>query len=375
MIVYIRSCQNIGDCARPVAGSGFFSYSEPIKQTDLQMGGKQMKKMRIQKKLAVLGMAFVMALGMAACGGADSAKGVDKTYTVTYDNTMDAAVLETVPKYQFVAADLSYMISYGPNLDVTLKLDKDGTYTLTSKYYNQSTAAAPGTADYMDIHVEAKGTYTKEADKVTIAKAQSATAVYEGGAYITEQGMFTPFSYAADGATGTWTSADLAEILDCVPETIFTVTEGGAIVSWEAAGDAAGNPKAGADTAKDGGTDATADNAETGSTDAAAAGTAAGTEAEAGVTEGDFTMKASDTDAIFMTFHADGTCQFNFSDYSITEDCTWKFDGTALTVTNPNGKAAVSEMDGDTMKLTYVSAASDQLLGNLESTDWADFFK
>lgn len=300
--------------------------------------------MKHSKKLLTIGIASCMALAVTACGG--GAK--DQTYKITYDNSLGSEVLDAVPEYQFLAADLSTMIQYGMNLDVTLDLASDGTYTLTSKYYTQNNPEE-GDPTYSDIHVEATGTYTQEDNKVTISVPDSATAVYQGGAYITEQGMFEPFSYADDGTPGEWTSDEVPEILDCVPETVFTVTEDGAIETWEAAGDESGNPKAKAD-AKEG----------NGSGDTSAAA---------------FTMNSPEWDAVTMTFNEDGTCVFNMSEYNIAEECTWTFTDGVLTVTKSDGTTAVSEMDGDTMKLVYDSVtAPGQMVGNFESTDWADFF-
>ena len=312
-------------------------------------------------------LAGVMGLAMllTACGGGAE----DQTYTVTYDNSLGSDVLDAIPDYQFVASDLSWMISYGMNLDVTLDLTADGNYTLTSHFYTQG-EPAESDPTYSNIQMVATGTYTHEDDKVTISVPDSATATYEGGAYITEQGMYEPFSYAEDGSTGEWTSDDVPEILDCVPETVFTVTDDGAISTWEPAGEAKGNPKgdaaaAGGEEGTDAaaGTDATADDA-------------AGTDAAGQTAEAAFTMTSPEWDAVTMTFNTDVTFAFNMAEYGITEECTWTFADGVLTVTKSDGTTAVSEMDGDTMKLSYDSVtAPGQMIGNFESTDWADFFQ
>ena len=321
--------------------------------------------MKNAKKLLAVGLTVCTAAAMTGCGGGAE----DQTYTVTYDNSLGSDVLDAIPDYQFVASDLSWMISYGMNLDVTLDLTADGNYTLTSHFYTQG-EPAESDPTYSNIQMVATGTYTHEDDKVTISVPDSATATYEGGAYITEQGMYEPFSYAEDGSTGEWTSDDVPEILDCVPETVFTVTDDGAISTWEPAGDAKGNPKgdaaaAGGEEGTDAaaGTDATADDA-------------AGTDAAGQTAEAAFTMTSPEWDAVTMTFNTDGTCAFNMAEYGITEECTWTFADGVLTVTKSDGTTAVSEMDGDTMKLSYDSVtAPGQMIGNFESTDWADFFQ
>ncbi|HJA67293.1 MAG TPA: hypothetical protein H9955_13485 [Candidatus Mediterraneibacter cottocaccae] len=321
--------------------------------------------MKNAKKLLAVGLTVCTAAAMTACGGGAE----DQTYTVTYDNSLGSDVLDAIPDYQFVASDLSWMISYGMNLDVTLDLTADGNYTLTSHFYTQG-EPAESDPTYSNIQMVATGTYTQEDDKVTISVPDSATATYEGGAYITEQGMYEPFSYAEDGSTGEWTSDDVPEILDCVPETVFTVTDDGAISTWEPAGEAKGNPKG--DAAAAGGEEGTDAAAGTDATADAAAGTdAAGQTAEAA-----FTMTSPEWDAVTMTFNTDGTCAFNMAEYGITEECTWTFADGVLTVTKSDGTTAVSEMDGDTMKLSYDSVtAPGQMIGNFESTDWADFFQ
>lgn len=300
--------------------------------------------MKNSKKLLTIGIASCMAVAVTACGGGTK----DQTYKVTYDSSLGSEILDAIPEYQFLADDLSWMIVNGMNLDVTLDLTSDGTYTLTSQYYTQN-KPEKDTPTYSDIHIEATGVYTQEDNKVTISVPDSATAVYHGGAYITEQGMFQPFSYAADGTPGEWTSDEAPEILDCVPETVFTVTEDGAIETWEPTGNESGNPKS------------NAEEKENSAEDTSKAG---------------FTMYSPEWDAVTMTFNEDGTCAFNMSEHGIKEEGTWTFADGVLTVTKSDGTTAVSEMDGDTMKLVYDSVtAPGQMIGNFESTDWADFFK
>lgn len=200
----------------------------------------------------------------------------------------------------------------------------------------------------MDIHVEATGTYTVEGDKVTIS---AATAVYEGGAYITEQAMFDSFSFAEDGkSTGTWTGAEVPEVLACVPATVFTVTEEGAIVTWAPVNESeAGNPHAAE-------TNMPEDEAE------AEPETQPEEEPEAQIAEG-FVMLSPKWDAVAITFYADGTFKFELAAYGIAEEATWVYADGVLTVTKPSGNTVASTLDGEDMKLDYVSDASEQLIG------------
>lgn len=322
--------------------------------------------MKKEKIFGTLLVAVCMCTSLLACGG-NKGNGVDKTYTVSYDNTMEAEVLETIPSYQFVADNLSYLVAYGTNLDVTLDLDKDGRYTLTAKYYNQDNTVTEADPAYCDVHVEAKGTYTMEEDKVTISKATDATAVYQGGAYITEQGMFTAFSYNEDGSTGEWSSTDVPEILDCVPGTVFTVTEDGAIVTWEAAGDENGNPHAQVASQDDGQEEAESTEAASTEVESIEAGTEGSDEAAGFNFDCDWVAT--------MTLNGDGTYKFELADYQIVEEGTWTYADGVLTVTKPSGETCESNMDGEVMKLDYVSDASEQLVGEFYSANWADFFQ
>lgn len=309
------------------------------------------------KKLIALLLVLTLAVGLVACGGA---AGVDKTYTVSYDNTLDPTVLEAVPSYQFNAEDMAWMIASGMSLDVELALTKDGNYTLTAKWYNVDPNAVEGDPGYMNINVVANGTYTIDGEQVTISAATTATATYEGGAYITEQSMFDSFSFAEDGkSTGTWTSEDVPEILECVPATVFTVSEDGAIVTWAPVDAAvAGNPHA-----------APADEAGESEAD--------GAEDDSAETE----VSAADSFSFncdwvcTMVLNVDGTYKFELADYGITEEGTWAYADGVLTVTKPSGNTVGSTVDGETLKLDYVSDASDQLVGQFYSTDWKGFFE
>lgn len=318
--------------------------------------------MERRKKIISMVLATSMAVGMTACGTdktEKSAEGENTRYEVKYDNTLSAEELEKIPSYQFVGGNLAYMISYGINLDVSLELKKDGTYELESKFYNQGESSKAGDPEYVDIHTNASGTYTLNGDEIQISAAEVATAVYEGGQYITEQGMFLPFSFNEDGTVGTWSSEDVPKVLECVPETIFTVSEDGKILSWKAAGTATGNPN-----------ESVTEEAEQDE-----ALQEENTEQEMAEFVAAYTMYATDTESIYMEFAEDGTYIFNFSDYNIVEEGTWQFANGVLTVTNENGVTAESVINGEEMTLLYVSAASDQLVGNFAADDWSNFFE
>ena len=332
--------------------------------------------MKITNKLIVLLLALCMIISLAACdnepadptggnptttspstggnGENNGPQGIDMSYTVIFDNTMDPAVLDAVPKYQFNADDLSWMIPNGMNLYVNLALSKDFTYNLKAGWTNQDPNSAPGDPAYIDIHVEATGTYTFDGNTVTISAATSATAKYDGGAYVTEQPMFNSFSFNDDGTPGQWSSTDVPKILDCVPATVFTVSEDGAIVTWVPVDETkAGNPNGW------GGMPEPKPEPEP--------------EPKPDPTDG-FVMLSPEWDAVTITFNVDGTYKFELSAYNIAEQGSWAYADGVVTVTKPSGATIASTMDGEVMKLEYVSDASEQLVGKFESADWNTFF-
>ena len=68
-------------------------------------------------------------------------------------------------------------------------------------------------------------------------------------------------------------------------------------------------------------------------------------------------------DAVTMTLNSDGTYKFELSAYGVSEVGTWTYENGVLTITKPSGNTVVSTMDGENMKLDYVSDASEQLVG------------
>jgi hypothetical protein len=89
----------------------------------------------------------------------------------------------------------------------------------------------------------------------------------------------------------------------------------------------------------------------------------------------DYVMYAPDWELVTMSFFDDGTCAFALMDYNIVEEGTWEYADGTLTVTKSDGSTCASEMDGDTLKLDYVSVTSDQMTGHFESTDYAGYFE
>lgn len=65
--------------------------------------------------------------------------------------------------------------------------------------------------------------------------------------------------------------------------------------------------------------------------------------------------------AIIFELYSDGAYRFAFTTYNTEEFGTWTFESGVLTITDANGKITVSELDGDAISFTYVSAASELL--------------
>ena len=65
--------------------------------------------------------------------------------------------------------------------------------------------------------------------------------------------------------------------------------------------------------------------------------------------------------AIIFELYSDGAYRFAFTTYNTEEFGTWTFESGVLTITDANGKVTVSELDGDVISFTYVSAASELL--------------
>ncbi len=195
------------------------------------------------KKVMVGLLAAAMAMSFVACGSnSDSdaeTAAVEKVEPGMYRAHFDSSTTEVVPAYQFVGSDMSGNIPAGTQLDVTLSLKEDGTYKLYAGFTNENN---PDTTDqyYCNIATNATGTYTIDGNKVTISAAETCDTTFEAGSDTIDNPAYTGCSFA-NGEAGTWSSTDDATVLECVPETTFTIVDG-EITTWEAAGSATGNP-------------------------------------------------------------------------------------------------------------------------------------
>lgn len=293
-----------------------------------------------------------MTLGLAACGGStDSSDNGDaaessaaETYTISYNqnngNTTD------MPTYQFFGGDLSSILNYEARayVDITLNLNDDGTYELTSDAYNASNGERieVGASDGIGMVciVNAEGTYEDNNDgTVTISPAGHVSFELETDVYSQEIVSVANLAVVAGETSGEYDSDDYANLLEWVPETIFTLGEDGDIVTYALADGAAA---ASDETAAEKGADTAA------------------------TTASELIAIPSDDGATSFTLYDDGSYRFYFESYQVEDLGTYTYDAatSTLTITDANGTETVSTADGDNVVFHYVYSQSEDLTGN-----------
>ena len=78
-----------------------------------------------------------------------------------------------------------------------------------------------------------------------------------------------------------------------------------------------------------------------------------------------------DWDKVVCTFGEDGSFKMELPEYQITEEGTWAIADGAITVTSPAGKTYTSVIEDGVCKLNYVADASEQLVAQLYTSDYA----
>ena len=260
------------------------------------------------------------------------------TYTISLNQQNGNVEADNLPDYQFLSNDMGGLLRAESRMyvDIALTLDGEGKYDLFSDCYviesGKRTVVGDDSGLGLVYTTKAEGTYTENSDGTyTIATPTHAVAEIKTDTYSSQMRSF--LSFGDHDEDGVFDSAEVPEVLDFVPETIFTLDKDTkAIVSWL-------NPAAEAEEAP-----AEAQPAE--ETAPAAASVAL----------------PSDDGGTEMVFNPDGTYIFKFAAYNIEDAGTYTFENGILTVTNANGAEAKAE--GDPMKLHYISAVSDQLTGD-----------
>lgn len=292
--------------------------------------------------------------------GAGTKSANETVYKVNY--SQDSGNAEETPAYQFLCGDVSGLIQYDArmNVDITLSLKEDGTYSLTADSYvieaGEKAVVGDSTGIGMTMKMTAEGEYVKNDDgTITTKKAGHAVFELETDTYSSQMKDVIGISIGGSNEDGVYDSEEYPEILEYVPETQWTV-EGEAIVSYQKAG-AEENGQApaegGTQDASDENAQALADqNAQDKENSGASSGSTAEIKAEVSSVDG----------ATTMTFYADGTYRFYFAQYSVEDKGTYTYDGTTLTVANANGQEMKAQ--GDPLELHYISSMSDALTGD-----------
>ena len=262
---------------------------------------------------------------------------VTGTYTVTISGA--EVNLDILQDQQFQLGKLHGLMNVDSRLtlDLALTLNADGTYALTSDAYcveaGKRAVIGDDTGLGMISIMKAEGTYTVNEDgTVTTSPAEHANFQLALDTYSSQ--MRSPAHYQlgdAEAADGTYDSAEHPAVLDAVPETVWTLS-GSSIAGYQVVApeeEAVEEPAA---------------------TEAPAEPVAASA------------VITSDDGGTTMTLSADGTYQFDFAAYSISEKGTYTYEKGILTLTDKNGKTSVGE--GDPIKLHYTYSDSDQLTGD-----------
>lgn len=326
------------------------------------------------KKITALLLTGAMAFSLAACGGtesgntqqsgtadnetntgttADTDEGAgteneadvttaeSQIYTVTYN--MNDGNTADLSGNQFLGADFSGLINYDSRLNIalTLELDGAGNYVLTSDCYvieageRQEVGGETGIGQTWIMTGE--GTYTDNGDgTIHTSAATKATLEVATDTYSSQMKDAVAFAIAGSSEDGSWTSAETPELLDYIPETIFTVADG-AIVSYM-------DPNA---------SDETVEESE------------AAEKTESGKPAGEAVLEIpSDDQGTKFVLYADGAYAFIFESYDITDMGTFTYADGVLTITDKNGAVTTSAADGNNVKFSYAYSDSDQLTGD-----------
>ena len=287
--------------------------------------------------VATLGLVGVNLTGGTSIGpgGVSSGEMASGTYTVSFNG--NSGNVDLVQDTQFIPANVKGLLNADTRLflDFTLTLDGAGRYTLFADNYvvegGKRAEIGDDTGLGLILTTTAEGTYVDNGDgTVTTAPATHVVAVMETDTYSSQMKSPAKMKVGDNDADGTYDSNDYPEVLELVPETVWTLS-GSEIIGYSVPSD-----------------EEPADEQPAEDTPAAPA--------PEGVTI------VSDDGGTAITFNPDGTFSFDFDAYSVHEEGTYTYEEGVLTVTNPNGDSFTAE--GDPMALHYVTAVSEQLAGD-----------
>ena len=264
------------------------------------------------------------------------------TYKISFNSANENIDTPDTPDYQFLSADMSGLLKADSRfyVDVTLTLDGKGAYTLISDSYvieaGKRAEIGDDTGLGMIYQTKAEGTYTENEDG-TITTAVPAHALFEvkTDTYSAQMKPLMHIDLGGSDADGAYDSADYPEVLDYVPETIWTLS-GSEIVTYEST-----------------------EEEEEETTEAAEETEEETTEEASAAPE---VTIVSDDGGTRMVFSNDGVYHFLFESYNIDDEGTWFYKDGVLTLTDVNGKEYTAE--GDPLKIAYAYSQSDQLTGD-----------
>ena len=312
----------------------------------------------MKKSVAAVLTAGIMAVGVISSGLTVFAEDAEeKTYTVTYN--LNDGNTEDMPGFQFLSADMKGLTSYDSRMyvEVDLTLDGNDGYKLVSDCYVIENGKKAEVGDDTGIGVTmtttAEGKYTDNGDDtVTIETPEHVHHDMFTDTYSVQMKEAAGMNVVGETEDGSYDSDDLPEMTSMVPETVFTLSDEGEIVTYNYL-----HPE-----------DYETEEAEDGAEDTVA--DAAGAELIA---------IPSDDEGTTFTLFDNGTYEFYFASYDIKDNGTYTYDADSqtLTITDANGKETTSTVDGDNVKFHYEYSESDQLTGDytVEAAALADALK
>ena len=266
------------------------------------------------KRFMAAAMAAMMSVGLVAgCSSSsdsssdasDSSSGISAG-TYSYRKTVINEDEVDTPAYNFAGDTL--LSTYCNATSVELTLEDDGTFSMEYKAWmtgsDDGTGEEPeaneyGSSMYAEVTTTATGTYETDGDQVTITAEVVTTEIPDMGISYMAQ-LFTggnaangSFNDEGEDYYGEWSSEDIEEVLELVPDTIFTI-DGDTIVTWERAD----------------------------------------------------TLTSVVTDVARVYFCSDGTVIYQDLENDLTESAmTWTCDGETFTVTDASGNVYTGSAD------------------------------
>ena len=258
------------------------------------------------------------------------------TYTVSFNQ--NSGNVDLVQDFEFIPGTTKGLLNYDSRLflDLTLSLDGAGSYTLFAESYAMEAGKRCEIGDDtglgMILTTKAEGSYVDNGDgTVTTSPATHAVAEFRLDTYSVQMKDPASIAVGEHKDEGSYDSAEYPEVLDLVPETVWTLADG-AIVSYL-------DP-----------------NVEEASEEEPAAPAEESGEELSGV------EILSDDGATRIVFYPTGTYEFCFDQYSISDPGSYAFVDGVLTLADANGVETTAE--GDPLLLHYTYSQNDALTGD-----------